>query len=219
MTWDDIKNLPAEINGKNKHSTNDPDKIYNNEEIMIMFIYKLNDRYRYSRIVDMGVQGDMDRLFLEGYIDNKNYLDLAEKQIDNYFLTNLKKQIQEIISKKDIKKIPLIFKRETFDNNDIDVILLAAAVPEITNLDKFRYLAKLLYEKDNKYLEYAKESIINYNQNISLDKMVLGADGITQTTVKELFENCKYMKYFNLIIIIILIILLLYYTIITLNSS
>ena len=78
MTWDDIKNLPAEINGKNKHSTNDPDKIYNNEEIMIMFIYKLNDRYRFSRIVDMGVQGDMDRLFLEGYIDNKNYVYLPE---------------------------------------------------------------------------------------------------------------------------------------------
>ncbi len=212
MTWEDIKNLPAEINGKVKHSTTEPDKIYNNEQIMIMFIFKLNDRYRFSKIVDIGMQSAMDNLFLEGYIDNKNYLDLAEKQMDNYFLDNLQKQIQEIINKKDVRKIPLIFKRETFENN-IDVILLAAAVPEITNLDKYRYLAKLLYEKDDKYLEYAKESIINNNENISLDKMVLGADNITQITTKELFENCLSMKYFNLIIIFVLMILLTYFAI------
>ncbi len=132
--------------------------------------------------------------------------------MDNYFLDNLQKQIQEIINKKDVRKIPLIFKRETFENN-IDVILLAAAVPEITNLDKYRYLAKLLYEKDDKYLEYAKESIINNNENISLDKMVLGADNITQITTKELFENCLSMKYFNLIIIFVLMILLTYFAI------
>jgi hypothetical protein len=226
-TWESVKDLKAELNGIVKKSSKDPNKIYTNQEIMIMFLFKLNERYSYSRLIDMGIQNDMDRLFLEGYIDKKNYIDMAVMQIDNYYLTRLKEQIAEIKSDKDATAIPLIFKREQFSNGDIDKVLLVSAIPQITrgnnavfnqgnSLDKYRYLAKLLYENNNQYLEYAKESIINNNINTSLDKMVLGVDGITrlenkEQTPLERFANTCYNNKNILIIWVMLFILILYF--------
>jgi predicted nucleic-acid-binding protein len=227
-TWESIKDLQAEINGVVQKSTKNPNKIYTNEEIMIMFLFKLNDRYRYSRLIDMGVQSDMDRLFLEGYEDKKNYIDMGVMQVDNYYLNSLKEKIAEIKSDKDVTAIPLIFRREQFTNGEIDKVLLVAAIPQINQgnnmgfnqgyiLDKYRYLAKLLYENNSKYLEYAKESIINHNTNISLDKMVFGVDGITrlenkkQTPIEQFYNTCKVNKHI-FILWIILVILILFFS-------
>ncbi len=221
-TWESVKDLQAELNGVVKKSTKDPNKIYTNEQIMIMFLFKLNDRYRYSRLIDMGVQSDMDRLFLEGYEDKKNYIDMGVMQLDNYYLTSLKDKIAEIKSEKDVTAIPLIFRREQFSNGDIDKVLLVAAIPEINrgnnmgfnqgyNLDKYRYLAKILYENNSKYLDYAKESIINNNENTSLDKMVFGVDGITrlenktQTPLEKFANSCNINEYILIIWLILII--------------
>ena len=205
-TWESIKNLPGTINGSVKTATNNVKKIYTNEEIMTMFLFKLNDRYRYSRLVDMGVQSDMDRTFLEAYEGKKNYIDMAVMKIDKI---NLNEKIKEIKSQKDVKKNPLLFRMELFENSVIDKVLFVSAIPQITNLAKYRYLAKILYEKDKKYLEYAKETIILNNSNISLDKMVFGVGGITQK-IMEKFNNCMIDK--NILILwILLTILLLYF--------
>jgi hypothetical protein len=152
---------------------------------------------------------------------------MAVMQIDNYYLTRLKEQIAEIKSDKDVTAIPLIFRREQFSNGDIDKVLLVSAIPQITkgnnalfnqgyNLDKYRYLAKLLYENNNQYLEYAKESIINNNSKTTLDKMVFGVDGITrlenkeQTPLERFANTCNSHKHI-LIIWTILLILILYF--------
>lgn len=228
-TWESIKNMPAELNGEIKQSTKNPNKIYTNEEIMIMFLYKLNDRYRYSRLIDMGFQSDMDRLFLEGYEDKKNYIDMGVVQIDSYYLTSLKDKIAEIKSDKDVIAIPLLFKREQFTNGDIDRVLLVAAIPNINQgnnlgfnqgyiLEKYRYLAKLLYENNSKYLDYAKESIINNNINTSLDKMVFGVDGITrlenkkQTPIEQFYNSCNKLTHGLFVIWIILLLLILLFS-------
>jgi hypothetical protein len=213
-SWDNIKNNIAEINGTTMESSNIPNKIYTNEDIMVMFIFKLNDRYRYSSLVDLGLLSNMDKIFIETYNSKINYYDYAVPRVENY-ISDIKNKIQEIKSTKDVKSKPLIFNLENFEDLKIDSYLLATAIPELTNLAKYRYLAKLLYEKDKTYLDLAKESIINENKNISLDMMVLGTDNITKKTVTtyvtEHFNNPELLsnRYNVMIILIICIILLI----------
>ena len=71
---------------------------------------------------------------------------------------------------------------------------------------KYKILSEMLYNIDNqgsKYLDYAKESIINSNKNMSLDKMIYGID------IPEHFNNVNNNNYNINIILIILIILLI----------
>ncbi len=209
-SWNTIKNNISEINGITKPSSFKSTKTYTNEDIMVMFIFKLNDRYRYSSLVDFGLLNDLDKLFIESYDTKQNYLNYAIPKVENY-ISDIQKKIEEIKSSKDVKTKPLVFNVEKFFNeeNKIDSVLLAAAVPQLTNLAKYRYLAKLLYEKDKKYLDLAKESIILDNSNISLDMMVLGTDNITrkkQIKSVEHFNNKNCSNFSNILIINILII-------------
>jgi hypothetical protein len=215
--WDNIKNKVAEINGITKESSFKKNRIYTNEDIMVMFIFKLNDRYRYSSLVDFGLLNDLDKLFIENYDTKENYLNYAIPKVENY-INDIQKKIEEIKSTKDVKSKPLIFNIEKFiENNEdlkIDSALLAAAVPQLTNLAKYRYLAKLLYEKDKKYLDLAKESIILFNNNISLDMMVFGSDNLTRKkqikSVEHFNNNSNCSKSINILIICIILIIILY---------
>ncbi len=218
-SWDNIKNKVAEINGVNMNSSFKSNKTYTNEDIMVMFIFKLNDRYRYSSLVDFGLLNDLDKLFIESYDTKENYLNYAIPKVENY-ISNIQKKIEQIKSEKDIKTKPLIFNIEKFiENNEnlkIDSALLAVAVPQLTNLAKYRYLAKLLYEKDKKYLDFAKESIILYNHSISLDMMVFGSDNLTRNTnetksIEHFDNNSNKLALFWIIIICITIIIIFIY--------
>lgn len=211
-SWDNIKHEIAEINGVKKISSFNSNLTYTNEDIMVMFIFKLNDRYRYSSLVDFGLLNDLDKLFIESYDTKQNYLDYAIPKVENY-ISDMQKKVDQIKSEKDVKSKPLIFNVEQFfENNEkskIDSVLISAAVPQLTNLAKYRYLAKLLYEKDKKYLDLAKESIIL--NNISLDMIVFGSDDLTrksnQTTSVEHFNNNSNCS--NVLIICIILILII----------
>jgi hypothetical protein len=214
-SWESIKDMTAEINGINKRSSFNNDKLYTNEEIMMMFIFKLNDKYRYSSLVSLGMINDCDKTFVQTYETNDNYLKYAVPKMNNY-IPDIKNKIKEIINEKDVKFKPLIFIMDKFTNNinnnnniKIDTNLLAVAVPELTNLNKYRYLAKLLYDTDSKYLDYAKESIINENKNISLDKMVFGIDlsNVEKFSNKHKYTNSTDRMLYLIIIILIIIVI------------
>ncbi len=212
-SWENIKNNIAKKNGVEMKSSNIRNKIYTNEDIIIMFIFKLNDRYRYSSLIDLGLINDMDKLFTESYDTKTNYYKYAIPKVYNY-IDSIKNKINQIKNEKDVKNKPLIFNVEHFfatTEYNIDTTLIATATPRLSDLAKYRYLAKLLYEKDKKYLDYALESIINNNKNTSLDMMVLGVDNITKNKKSkniEHFENITYDPKIILFLCIILIIFL-----------
>ncbi len=198
-SWEYIKNNVADINGNTMTSSTVSNLTYTNEDIMVMFIFKLNDRYRYSSLVDLGLLSDMDKIFTETYDSKTNYYDYAVPSVENY-ISDIQNKINEIKSEKDVKSKPLIFNVEAFyEDLKIDSYLLATAIPQLTNLAKYRYLAKLLYEKDKKYLDLAKESIINQNNNVSLDMMVLGTDDVTKVSVTPTTTSIEHFnnEHFN----------------------
>jgi hypothetical protein len=226
--WDTIKNNIAEFNGTNKLSPID-NKPLDNELIMCLFCNKINLKYRFEPYYEVPFIEYTTRIFDtilgSDYIDNEtkpepdtepdtepeNFFDIAikDKQI-NIYINSIKNVIltQIRIMSKDHPNILKDNNIDTILNNfDINLILISA----LENLDmrKYKILSKMLYNKDNlgnKYLDYAKESIINSNKNISLDKMVYGID-LPENFYNNVNYNNLYINIFLIIIIIIIIII------------
>lgn len=155
-----------------------------------------------------------------------NYFEVARKDpliktyidsIKNVILTQLK------IS---VKKNPDIIKDISRENNlditkndiyefvvdKIDTNLLLISALENLDMRKYKILSKMLYNIDNdgyKYLDYAKESIINSNKNISLDKMVFGFDLPKKFNITENFSSSNNL-YLNWVLIIIILLLIIF---------
>ncbi len=228
--WDKIKNDISELDGKNKLSPIDK-KPLDNELIMCLFINKVNLKYRFEPYFEVPFLDYTTRMF-NTVIDNyearkpediKNFFDVAKKDtmikvyidsIKNTFITmiriesrdnpTIKKYISDIIKEKND-----INKDEIFDiiENRIDINLILCSALEFLDMRKYKILSKMLYNQDNKYLDYAKESIINSNKNKSLDQMVFGINIEKNTdSIKEGFNNIN----FNFILIVLLFILVIY---------
>ncbi len=234
--WDKIKNDISELDGKNKLSPIDK-KPLDNELIMCLFINKVNLKYRFEPYFEVPFLDYTTRMF-NTVIDNyearkpediKNFFDVAKKDtmikvyidsIKNTFITmiriesrdnpTIKKYISDIIKEKND-----INKDEIFDiiENRIDINLILCSALEFLDMRKYKILSKMLYNQDNKYLDYAKESIINSNKNKTLDEIVYGinfnsSNTISTTNIKEGFNN----NHINFVLIIILFILLIFIT-------
>jgi hypothetical protein len=202
--WDDIKNNIAELNGINKLSPIDKTPL-NNELIMCLFCNKINLKYRFQAYYEVPFLDYTTRMFNTLINENNNFFIEASKDL-------LLKEYIDSINNTIKTKIYTINKSENTDYNlNIDTNLLLISALENLDMNKYKILSKLLYEMDVKYLDYAKESIINSNKNKSLDKMVYGIDVLNNAF--EIFSNhsvsSSYLNYFLIIIIFLLIIFIL----------
>ena len=228
--WDDIKNTIAKLNGNNKLSPID-NKPLDNELIMCLFINKVNLKYRFEPYYEVPFIEYTTRIFntiinnYENKTDVENFFEVAKKepQIITY-ITSIKNVILtqiRIASKKnpDIMKQNIdTSKEDIYDTilNKFDINLILVSALENLDMRKYKILSKMLYNTgklDNKYLDYAKESIINSNKNISLDKMVYGIDLSNKYNLKDnnmehfnYNSNYLYINFFLILIIIIIII-------------
>jgi hypothetical protein len=230
--WDKIKNDIAELNGNNKLSPLD-NKPLDNELIMCLFCNKVNLKYRFEPYYEVPFIEYTTRIFDSilgyDYLDDKeqqNFFEVAKKDpqiityinsIKNVILTQIR-----IISKKN----PDIIKDQNIDSNkediydsilnkfDINLILVSAL--ENLNMRKYKILSKMLYnsgKQDTNYLDYAKESIINSNKNISLDKIVYGIDLSNKYNNIEHFNNNSNNLYLNFFLILIMILIMIMITV------
>ena len=190
--WNDIKNNIAEINNITKQSPVDK-KSLDNELIMCLFINKVNLKYRFMPYYEIPFLDYTTRIFDTSVEMKTNFFNIVtnDSMIQNY-INSIKNVImtQINIANKTVVK-PENFKM------DINLIICSA----IENLDmrKYKILSEMLYNLDSKYLDLAKESIINSNKNISLDKMVYGFD------IPERFDNVFSNKKLNYILIFLII--------------
>jgi hypothetical protein len=232
--WDKIKNDIAKLDNKTKLSPID-NKPLDNELIMCLFINKVNLKYRFEPYYEVPFIDYTTRMFntiidnYENRIDVVNFFYFAKKDamiktyiesIKNTLITkiridennkpDIKKYISDLIKENnntDKYQIYDIIKK----NVDINLILVSA----LENLDmrKYKILSKMLYNIDNqgnKYLDYAKESIINSNKKISLDKMVFGIDLQEKFNNIENFSNNSKKSYLNWLLILIILLLIIF---------
>lgn len=180
--WNNIKYNIAEINNITKKSPVDSSPL-NNEYIMSLFINKINLKYRFEPYYEVPFVEYTTRLFNKLNYENKNFFIEANKDnMINIYINSIKNILttQFNIYNKSKKEI----------NINIDTNLLLISALQNLNLIKYNKLSQMLYEVDKKYLDLSKESIINTNKNISLDKMVYGID---MPKVSEHFDfnfNC-----------------------------
>lgn len=215
--WNIIKNNIAELNGINKLSPVD-NKPLDNELIMCLYCNKVNLKYRFMPYYEVQFIEYTTRIF-DTTINNNDFFDMAikDKQI-NIYINSIKNVILtqlRIMSKDNPEIIDNLIKENNIDKskediyniilNDIDINLILVSALENLDMRKYKILSEMLYNKNSKYLDYAKESIINSNKNISLDKMVYGID------LPEHFNNVNlnYNLYINILLIIIMIIIII----------
>jgi hypothetical protein len=205
--WDIIKNNISELNNKTRLSPIDK-KPLNNELVMCLFCNKINLKYRFEPYYEVPFIDYTTRMFntiINDKIDD-NFFDVAKKdKLINEYINSIKNVI--------ITKINIAFEndpefKKKYENkniNDIiknvDINLILVSAIDNLNMDKYKILSKMLYNIDKKYLDYAKESIINSNKNISLDRIIYKID------IPEHFNN-NYNNN-NIIFIILIIILIL----------
>jgi hypothetical protein len=232
--WNDIKNKISYLNDKTKLSPIDK-KPLDNELIMCLFINKVNLKFRFEPYYEVPFLDYTTRMF-NTVIDNyenrtnvENFFEVAKKDtmiktyIDSIKNTLITKIKIDAINKPDIKKYisDLINqnnnknKEEILDLiiNNFDINLILCSALEFLDMRKYKILSKMLYNVDNqgyKYLDYAKESIINSNKNKSLDQIVFGIN-ITEHMSRNIKENFG-GYHINFILIIILFLLLIYMT-------
>ena len=158
--------------------------------------------------------------FKNNDIEYKNFFDVAknEKMITTYILSikNIIITQIKIATKSDPDKIKKLINEQNINNIDIydyitnkfDINLILVSALDNMDLRKYKILSEMLYNIDNKYLDYAKESIINSNKNMSLDEMVYGFNLPTKTDI-EMFANNSTILYINYLLIILIIIILI----------
>ncbi len=230
--WDKIKNNIAKLNGVTKLSPIDKEPL-DNELIMCLFINKVNLKYRFQPYYEVPFLDYTTRMFntvidnYENRNDVENFFIVANKDemintyidsIKNILITqikldannkpNIKAYIADLIEENNYNTN----KDKVFDliksNFDINLILCSAL--EFLDMRKYKILSKMLYNIDNKYLDYAKESIINSNNIKSLEQMIYGFN-ITEHMSINNIETFGY-SYINFILIIILFLLFIYIT-------
>ncbi len=232
--WDKIKNDIAMLDEKTRLSPIDK-KPLDNELIMCLFINKVNLKYRFEPYYEVPFIDYTTRMFntvidnYENRTDVENFFDVAKNdtmikiyinsikdtlitkfQIESRDKPDVKNYIADLI-----KENNNINRNEIFDiiRNKFDINLILCSALEFLDMRKYKILSKMLYNLDNqgyKYLDYAKESIINSNKNKSLDQIVYGIN-ITEHMsgiIKENFNNPQ----INFTLIIILLLLLIYLT-------
>jgi hypothetical protein len=158
--------------------------------------------------------------FKNNDIEYKNFFDVVKKEkmittyilsIKNIIITQIK-----IATKSEPDKIKKLINEQNINNIDIydyitnkfDINLILVSALDNMDLIKYKILSEMLYNIDNKYLDYAKESIINSNKNMSLDEMVYGFNLPTKTDI-EMFANNSIILYINYLLIILIIIILI----------
>ena len=154
--------------------------------------------------------------------EQKNFFEVAKKEPQiKIYIDSIKNVILTQI-RISVKKNPDIIKEQNIDTNkddiydtilnNVDVNLLLVSALENLDMRKYKILSKMLYNQGNKYLDYAKESIINSNKNISLDKMVYGIDLINIEHFNNINVNSNnlYLNLFLILIIIIIVIMINY---------
>jgi hypothetical protein len=200
--WDEIKNNIGELNNTTKQSPVD-NKPLDNELIMCLFCNKINLKYRYKPYYEVPFIDYTTRMFNTLSYENSNFFIEANKDtMINIYINSIKNVIT----------LQMNIFNKSLDNNNINIDINLLLISAIDNLDiiKYKKMSKMLYDIDIKYLDFAKESIINSNKNKSLDVMVYGID------IKETFSNNNinnnqlYINIFLIIILIILIILINY---------
>jgi hypothetical protein len=229
--WDKIKNNIAILDEKTKLSPIDK-KPLDNELIMCLFINKVNLKYRFEPYYEVPFLDYTTRMFntviddYENRTDVENFFDVAKKdtmikiyinsikdtlitkfQIESRDKPDIKNYIDDLI-----KENNNINRNEIFDiiRNKFDINLILCSALEFLDMRKYKILSNMLYNQGSKYLDYAKESIINSNKNKSLDQIVYGIN-ITEHMFGVILENFGNSQT-NFILIIILLILLIYLT-------
>lgn len=201
--WNEIKNNIAELNNITKLSPKD-NKPLDNELIMCLFCNKINLKYRYKPYYEVPFMDYTTRMFDTLSNENKNFFIEANKdKMINIYINSIKNVL--------ITQIDIFNRSEKINSNinkdfNIDInLLLISAIDNLT-IDKYKKLSEFLYDIDVKYLEMAKESIINSNKNKTLDIMIFGI------IIPERFlniNNNNYQSYINVFLIIIIILLLI----------
>ena len=201
--WDSIKNNIGELNGINKLSPIDK-KPLDNELIMCLFCNKINLKYRYKPYYEVPFIDYTTRIF-NTIINLKNINFFKEASNDSL----IKTYVNSIKNTLDTQLYTFYKNINKKVNLDINLLLISA----IDNLDmkKYKILSEMLYKIDSKYLDYAKESIINSNKNQSLDKMLYNTDMPEKTNIESFISiNNLHINYF-LILIMILICVIIFY--------
>ena len=168
---------------------------------MCLFCNKINLKYRYKPYYEVPFIDYTTRMFNTLMNENTNFFIEANKDsLINIYIDSIKNVIKT--------QMDILNKNKSVDINNINIDLNLLLLSAIDNLDmkKYKILSKMLYEIDMKYLDFAKESIINSNKNKSLDIIVYGIE------LKETFLNNNINNnqlYINILLIIILIILII----------
>ncbi len=218
-------NSVASYNGVSK--MNKSGKPYTNMEIMVMFLYKINDKYNSSRLLSSTLSDMTKKIFDETYATKDDFFKIALERIGERPFNEIRNYIIQQKNTKDIKKVQLKFYEKFVNMNNfkydtIDglnkVLVLIAALPfylernKKTRLDKFKYLAELLYQRNNKYLDLAGETIINNNKEIKLNEIIFGINIELLTNIEKFTNYCSNNKLqinIALLLLFVLVFLLL----------
>ena len=204
--WNEIKNNIAELNNITKLSPKD-NKPLDNELIMCLFCNKINLKYRYKPYYEVPFMDYTTRMFDTLSNENKNFFIEANKdKMINIYINSIKNVL--------ITQIDIFNRSEKINSSinkdfNIDInLLLISAIDNLT-IDKYKKLSEFLYDIDVKYLEMAKESIINSNKNKTLDIMIFGIIMPEHFLNNNIYNiNQSYINIFLIIIIILLLIVL-----------
>lgn len=208
--WNKIKNKLSELNTKTILNPIDK-KPLDNELVMCLFCNKINLKYRFEPYYEVPFIDYTTRMFNTIIYDNidDNFFTVASSdKLINTYINSIKNVLITKINiafqnNPDLKKD---YNINNFDKNTDKNLILVSAIDNL-NMDKYKKLSEMLYNIDNKYLDYAKESIINSNKNMSLDKMLYGID-IPEHFINTINNRSFYIINIILIIIIVLIILI-----------
>ena len=238
INWNEIKNNIGELNGNNILSPIDNKPLDNELIMCLFcnkinLKYRFEPYYEipfieyntriFNTIISIFYE-DNNITSIDNFKNNddeyKNFFDVAKnkKMISTYLLyikNTIITQIK-IATKSDPDKIKKLINETNINNNDIydyitnkfDINLILVSALDNMDLSKYKILSEMLYNIDNKYLDYAKESIINSNKNMSLDEMVYGFNLPTKTDI-EMFANNSTILYINYLLIILIIIIIL----------
>jgi hypothetical protein len=189
--WDEIKDKPAEIDGK-FYSYIDPDnnkeKKLSNYQILSLFLIALNYDIGFNSLISDDMYTRLNTLFQECYNNKSDYIEKAIKLINENEIMDTYYSLFE-----------------TFENNDIKLnkpmIAAGVIVYDIDDKDmpnKYEFLVKLLYKKDPIYLNYACETFINLNKNISLRKMLFNIDYVKDVPIITTSNNLQKIEWANI---------------------
>jgi hypothetical protein len=208
LKWDIIKDEICVFNGNTRNSPA-TGKPLTNEETIALFINKVHLKYKYEPYIETIFVEIVTRKLDESIDENTNFFIEASK--DNFINTTIENLTEIIRTKVDLFNRSLKITHSSIDVIDIDKnMILISALSNLT-LEKYKILAKMLYESNDYYLKYAKESIINSNEKLSLDYLLYGFElnNIDKFTnmIKDFVSNKQKLTYLLFFIFIILLII------------